>query len=1071
MLGFNPMKANTALAFGFSGVSLWLMLSGDRAVWVNRFARFLALLTTFIGAATLLEYACRFNLGIDQLLFKDAPGILTAPGRMSIAAALGFSMIGMALLSLEWRTRGNCRPAQYLSLGTAMLALMSIAGYLYHATTFYKPTTSIQISLATALTLLLLSIAVFFARPESGLAADLSGPGPGSSLARRLLPAVIVVPLFLGWLHLRGEISGVSSREFGIALLTCANIFIFAALVWVSSLKMNCEYSRLSTAQDEIRQLNHDLEARVAERTSDLEKQASVLREHAVLLDLAQDAIIVRDWQNRILFWSRGAEAMYGWSRSEAEGRNEEELLGAAFTGAFEKIKATLLLNGLWEGEAIHSTCAEKQIVVASRWALQRDERGNPYRILTVNTDITERKKVETNLRDLTSRLSLATSIAKVGVWDWDLTDNSITWDDTMHEIYGLASFICGGGDPIQVTYERWANTVHPDDLARTEAVLKEGIREKRGDAFECRVVFPDGRIRDMAGSFSVLTNERGEVVRMIGVNYDVTERRTAEAAMQHAKETAEAANRAKSDFLANMSHEIRTPMNGIIGMTDLALETELTADQRELLGTVKSSADSLLVLLNDILDFSKIEAGKLDFESIDFCLRNTLGDVMSILALRAKQKGLDFDCQVPTGMPDNLVGDPSRLRQILVNLVGNAIKFTAHGNVGIQVELQQASDVEVLLHFRVKDTGIGIPPEKQLSIFEEFTQADTSTTRKFGGTGLGLAISSRLVSLLGGTIWVESTPGRGSTFHFTLPLRLQKFQPAKLKPLRQEQLENVRVLIVEDCATDAHIVEAMCLAWKMKPTLVASGNAALQRLKHSRGPHSAFQLLLIDARMLETDGFELARQINSDPDLRGTPLIMLTVAPCRGDGALCREYNINAYLTKPVRRDELLDAVLLLLGSPVSPGEAPKVVTRHTLRENQQPLKILLADDNPVNRALAIRLLKKRGHEVLVAENGKEAVAQWQANAPDLILMDIQMPELDGLEATALIRKMEAVTTGHVLIIAMTAHAMVGDKEMCLASGMDGYVSKPLRVDDLFAVIDQALHIQRQRPEEVQTI
>jgi PAS domain S-box-containing protein len=1068
--GFYPLKANTILAHGLLGISLWLLLPRARALWVRRVAQCLALVSTFIGGATLLEHSFRLNLGIDQLLFRDTHATVTVafPGRMSLTAALGFFLIGLAMLLLDWRPRKNYNPTQYLSMATAMLTLVTLAGYLYRAQAFYRPLASNQLSLISAVVFFLLSFAVFFARPETGMAADLTGLGPGSSLARRLLPAGILLPAFLGWLSLRGQIAGLYGIEFAISLFACVSIFTFVGLAWVSSRKLNQEYDQLRAAQSEIQRLNQDLEGRVADRTLVLEVQASILQEHAALLDLAQDAIIVRDMHNQILFWSRGAETMYGWSRTEAEGRNKEELLRSVFSEPYETIEAALLLNDKWEGEALHHTRDGSQIVIASRWALQRDEHGNPYRILTVNTDITERKKVETDSRLLTSRLSLATSVAKIGVWEWDLKDNSVTWDGTMHEIFGLALFTSGLGDPIRVTYERWSNAVLPADLEHAEAALQAGIREKSNGAFEFRIVFPDGQIRNMAAAFSVLTNEHGEPARMIGVNFDVTERRTSEAAMQQAKEAAEAASRAKSDFLANMSHEIRTPMNGIIGMTDLALETELTSEQREFLTTVKNSADSLLVLLNDILDFSKIEAGKLDVESIDFCLRNTLDDVMSILALRARQKGLDFSCRIPTEVPDKLVGDPSRLRQILVNLVGNAVKFTSHGSVGIEVELQHAGEFDDILHFRVKDTGIGIPSEKQVSIFEEFSQADTSTTRKFGGTGLGLAISSRLVGLMGGTIWVESTPGRGSTFHFTLTLQKQVTRLSKFEPLRPEQLENVPVLVVEDCVTDAHMIEAMCLAWKMKPTVVANGRESLEVLKLSPRSEPAYQLVLIGARIPEMDGFELARQINADPDLRGTPMVLLTAAPCRGDGALCREYNINAYLTKPVRRDELLDAVLTVMGSSADAGTAQNVVTRHTLRENQKPLKILLAEDNPVNRSLAIRLLKKRGHEVLVAENGSEAVSQWQAHAPDVILMDIQMPELDGLEAAGKIRQIESVSGGHVPIIAMTAHAMVGDREMFLASGMDGYISKPLRVDDLFVVIEETLNVQRSHAEQI---
>jgi PAS domain S-box-containing protein len=659
------------------------------------------------------------------------------------------------------------------------------------------------------------------------------------------------------------------------------------------------------------------LEERVRERTRALQQQAD-------LLQLAYDAIIVRDVEGKVLFWNRGAEVMYGWTEAEALGKVKYELLQTEFPESMERFHANLVAQGHWEGELRQVRRNGEPIIVSSRHALHLDAQGRPSSILEINTDITEQKMAQRQL--------------------------------------------------LRVT------------------------------------------------------------------------------------EAAQAATRAKSEFLANMSHEIRTPMNGVIGLTDLMLKTTLSAQQREHLMLIKSSADSLLRLLNDILDFSKMEARKLQLDVIEFNLQQTIGNALRAFSTAAHEKGLELAYHVASSVPPVLLGDPGRVNQIIVNLVGNALKFTERGEVVVRVTDEAREGEQIVLHCSVADTGIGMSKEQQAFVFEAFAQADTSTTRLYGGTGLGLAITSQLVALMHGAVWLESMRGRGTTFHFTLSLALPPHQPPAFQ-VRPDALRNMPVLVVDDNRSNRAILTDILESWGMTPASAENPGQALARLTDAAESRKPFALVLLDSRMPGFDGFELARMILSRRELGGaTVMMMLSSVDMSDEAAHYEALGVLHCLRKPIKPSELFDAIMTAAGQASAGGPSLAGAVPAPRAKAARILNVLVAEDHPINRTLMTEILHERGHLFEVAGNGLEVLEMLEKHAFDVILMDGQMPQMDGYQATAEIRRREQATGKHIRIIAVTAHAGKKDRETCLAAGMDDYVAKPVDPERLLERLEAEL-------------
>jgi PAS domain S-box-containing protein len=813
---------------------------------------------------------------------------------------------------------------------------------------------------------------------------------------------------------------------------------------------------------------------------------------HRFLVSQATDGMYIIDSRGNFLLVNEQTCAMAGCT--------EEELLRmniCDFLVEEDLAQAPLRLEEILTGGKIIQM--ERRVRRKDGTPLYIESRARALdseRIQVIIHDVTARKQVEETLRASEERFRLLSACSPAGIFLNEIDGSCIYVNARWQEITGLTLEESMG--------DGWTNAIHPEDRAEIVAKWQACVHENKEFSEEFRFVRPNGEVRWVHSRAAALLSDTGELKGYVGANEDITERRQTEQALRRyyihveqarqqaeqqaaelgrfaeelasARDQAEAATRAKSEFLATMSHEIRTPMNGVIGMTGLLLDTELTAEQREYAETVRHSADALLTIINDILDFSKIEAGKLELEVIDFDLRHAVEESLELLAEKAQAKKLELIQLIHADVPTAVRGDPGRLRQILLNLLGNALKFTDHGEVVVEVrkagtsrtneakesrasEGQPTSLGQCCLEFSVRDTGIGIPADRLDRLFHSFSQVDASTTRKYGGTGLGLAICKKLVELMGGDISVQSTPGVGSIFRFTVSLE-QQAETARALALPLADLRGLRVLVIDNNETSRTVFFHYLSAWGIECTGAESSKCGLQLLREALSQARPYHLAILDAHLPDIDGLEVARIIRAEASLSSLPLVMCSSLGLRGEGGQARQAGINAYLTKPIRHAQLHQTLALVMGRTLreEASPSPAFVTRHSLIEisaQNRPL-ILVAEDNTVNQKLAVRLLEKMGYRADVAANGLEALEALSRIPYAAILMDCLMPEMDGFATTTAIRLREQETGAHVPIIAMTANAMQEDKERCLAVGMDDYLSKPINPEALKTVLER---------------
>jgi PAS domain S-box-containing protein len=1086
---YATIKLNTAFCFVLAGLSLYLLRLPPRQAdqirpLYRRLGQLCAVLVAGVGLLTLGEYSFNLNFKIDQALLRDTwtdPSI-SSPGRMSIATAFGFFLLGCSLFFLGRKRSDDAIASQILALSGLVAAVLAYLGYVYGVRGLSSFSFCTGMGVHTATVFIILCAATLLARPDQGAISTLTSGQSGGQMARLILPTALTLPFFIGWLQLQGVQAGLYGTEFGFTLFATSNIILFGILVWAGAKLLN---TRTCTGIEEQKRSRSDLENRVEERSVELAEAKEKLQ--AVLDAATQMAIIAADTKGLITVFNRGAEQMLGYTAEEmvgkqspalfhlepeitARGRKLSEELGKPVQGFdvfVEKARngqhderewtyvrkdgqtltVNLVLTASYDTNGTILGFLAVATNVTARAQAERARQAAEDRLGTI--DATEQKESEEALRLSEARFSNAFEYAAIGMALVSIDGRWLKVNQALSDSMGYSAEEFSG-----ITFQ---DITHPDDLEASLANLRQLLAgEIRSYKQEKRYFHRDGRVVWILLGVSLLRDKQNKPLYYISQFEDISEIKQAMTRQRELAEEAQAGERAKSDFLAVMSHEIRTPMNGVIGLTGLLLDTGLNTEQRGLAETIRSSGEALLGLLNDILDFSKIEAGQFSFEEIDFDLREVVEDTLEMMAGQAQANGIELVGGVEPEVPTKVRGDPGRVQQVLTNLIGNAIKFTKSGQVVINVTVQEVTKTELHALFEIKDTGIGIPMETQARLFRPFVQADSSTSRHFGGTGLGLAICKKLAESMHGSIGVQSTPGKGSTFWVTL--RFNRQVTANIQFQSLQQFVGTRVLIVDHNETSRRFLDQQIIAWRLRNGNAGTGEEALAILHQAAAEKAPYLVAIVNIQMPDLDGLALVRRINAEPTLIETQIILLTPFGKPIPSHTLATLKIAASCVKPARLSALSDSIVQVLtrspnaGESLLPDRLPSPRAPLSLRKE----RILVADDNVVNQRVTLGNLRKLGYNADVVANGIEVLIALETKRYDIILMDCQMPDLDGFETTREIRRREEGGQ-QSWVIAMTANVMAGDREKCLAAGMDDYVTKPLRRAELRAALERS--------------
>lgn len=1043
------IKPNTAICFILSAMALWLY--SDMA---NKYSVMLAELCSgivfVIALLTLFEYFFSINIGIDQWLIKEPQEVLhsfSPPGRMSPFSAINFALISATLFFFDSDVV-SYRMHQFFISFVLFFTFFEFINYLYRINNVSEVIGNIAsgtrpiISLPPLTFFFLLSLAILLVRPYRGIVSILTSTDSGGMIARRLIPPAMVLPVLLGYLGLSGRWGDLYETKYGIAILVTGTVVFFIALLIYNAYVMNKVDAGRKLAEKNLRIQQIQLQA---------------------ILDHTSAYIFMTDLEGKFLLVNKEFEKIFHRNASDIIGKRIHEIFPKEFMKKFigNNMKVVQSRSPIAVEEVILDDEGDRTYI-SNKFPLFNDQ-GDLYALGGISTDITNVKRIHEILRENGERLAIALKSAKAGAWSWDIEKDVVVWDDYMHRLFGLKP----GAFPSES--EAVMRLIYPEDRERVINEIQEAIKNKSEFESEFRILLNNSKIHylDMRGK--VYQDEGGKAVRMAGVCIETTDRKQAEEELRHAKEIAEKladeadqANRAKSAFLAAMSHEIRTPLNGVIGMTGLLQDTPLAPEQRDSVETIRVSGEALLAVINDILDYSKIESERMELENTDFNITTLIQETVDILAGHTHRKGIAIGAYIEPNVPEWLTGDPIRIRQVLTNLLSNAAKFTEKGEISLKVKMLHKEDQNIVLLFEVIDTGIGIQPDVRERLFKPFSQGDISTSRRFGGTGLGLAISKRLVEMMGGSIDVESLPGRGSKFWFTIKLSECTVPVPTVSYRIIPELRGVRILCVDDNEINREIVKRQAESWQLRCDVAVNAAEGLSMLKKAVIDGDRYVLALIDHVMPGMNGIEMIQIMRQLKEISSTPIMILSSMGSVFLPEELKELNVSMTLVKPIRPAKLYESIVSILRVILGIKEMA-FEEKSSLQVERKSNRILLAEDNPINQQVATRILAKLGYHADVVTNGLEVLDQVARVPYDLIFMDCQMPMMDGYTATIELRKREKQQGNHssIPIIAMTAHALKGDREKCLEVGMNDYISKPIDINALEEVVEKWLKVK----------